>query len=313
LPDFSNLVRLSLGGYSAYVVSYAMEEDDRSKRSGNFRLWFVSLLGSQTDVKAIWARLLKGEVAQVTGHRRYKLFWATLATGDMKSWKSFRISLPTSAGYHLILVHEEVLCTSNNQSFILLSRPPAETADLHYRYLNHRLDVPLHPTWAKWLFARADGNGEAKQIEGLGVQAWKCLPYPDGIARDIGYAIRRGDLRVDEVAPRPLEYWEMSQREFGESVTIKPSGSMMNVFLRDGTKWLSPANRSRYTAISTTHKALVWQALDQKKRVPESVLAEYPDLREMALARAKNGIPIHRIPNLSFLAPVEEQEEAMVG
>ncbi len=51
---------LQAGGFSATADAYAWEPDpDPSAR--RMHLWFVSLLGSHEAVKALWARLVKGD------------------------------------------------------------------------------------------------------------------------------------------------------------------------------------------------------------------------------------------------------------
>ena len=50
--DPENLYTISAGGFSATADAFA--RDDRTDG-----LWFVSMVGSQTALKAIWASLLK--------------------------------------------------------------------------------------------------------------------------------------------------------------------------------------------------------------------------------------------------------------
>ncbi len=61
---------------------------------------------------------------------------------------------------------------------------------LHYRFLNRRLDLPLHPTWAAWLWDRALAAGEAVPLESRGLCAYRCLPDIEKLAADLGAALR---------------------------------------------------------------------------------------------------------------------------
>jgi hypothetical protein len=59
------LPTLHAAGFGASVDAYAWEPDP-DPDAGRMRLWFVSLLGSQEAVKALWARLVKGETATLS-------------------------------------------------------------------------------------------------------------------------------------------------------------------------------------------------------------------------------------------------------
>ena len=63
--DVAALPVLQAGGFSASVDAYAWELDP-DHASQRMRLWFLSLLGPQQSLKAIWARLLRGEVATLS-------------------------------------------------------------------------------------------------------------------------------------------------------------------------------------------------------------------------------------------------------
>jgi|ERR687886_521817 hypothetical protein len=63
--DAAALPVLQAGGFSASVDAYAWELDP-DHASQRMRLWFLSLLGPQQSLKAIWARLLRGEVATLS-------------------------------------------------------------------------------------------------------------------------------------------------------------------------------------------------------------------------------------------------------
>src|SRR6266545_6280001 len=60
--DQSELPVLQTEGFGATVDAFAWEEE-KDATSPRMRLWFLSLLGPQQAVKALWARLVRGEVA----------------------------------------------------------------------------------------------------------------------------------------------------------------------------------------------------------------------------------------------------------
>ncbi len=88
--------------------------------------------------------------------------------------------------------------TADRADFLLLPRGAAEAARLHYRFLNRRLDLPLHPDWADWLWERARRTGEARALESQGLEAYRCVPDAAALATDLTAAVRRGTLRVAE-------------------------------------------------------------------------------------------------------------------
>lgn len=94
--------------------------------------------------------------------------------------------------------------TADRADFLLLPRTPEEAPRLHARFLDRRLDVPLHPTWADWLWERARRTSEATALDSQGCTAYQCLPDRAALARDIGVAIRAGTLVVPADPDQPL-------------------------------------------------------------------------------------------------------------
>ena len=69
--DLQDLHTIDAGGFSATVDAFARDETTDG-------LWFLSMVGSQTALKAIWASLLKQppDVAHlITGRRRHASLW----------------------------------------------------------------------------------------------------------------------------------------------------------------------------------------------------------------------------------------------
>ena len=75
----------------------------------------------------------------------------------------------------------------------------------HYRFLNRRIDLPLHPTWADWLWDRALRRREAVALETYGLDggAYRCAPHPERLRADISAAVASGALAVDPPAGAP--------------------------------------------------------------------------------------------------------------
>lgn len=189
---------LQAAGFSASVDAFAWERDaDPGARQ--MRLWFVSLLGPQQAVKALWARLVKGELATLSFEALGMARFCALAPERPRGWRFFAASLPTAAGYQGVLVPEMALFATERTDFLLLPRRAQDAAGLHYRFVNRRLDLPLHVSWADWLWQRALRTGEAVALEAQGLMAYRCAPDAEALAADLTAAVRRGVLRIAEV------------------------------------------------------------------------------------------------------------------
>ena len=200
LADSAPLPVSTAGGFGVSVDAYACETDSDATPP-RLRLWFVSLLGSQQSVKALWALLVKGDTVALSdaGSTRF----GALAHQAARGWRFFRASLPSTAGYHGLIVPETALYSTERLDFLLLPRHIDDAATLHHRFLTRRVSVPLHPRWADWLMARAIQTGEARALESRGLGAYRCVPDEAALTSDLSNAIRTGILGVsrDEAEP----------------------------------------------------------------------------------------------------------------
>jgi hypothetical protein len=194
------LPSLEADGFTAAVDAYAWEQD-ADAGTPRMRLWFLSMLGPQQSVKALWVRLVRGEVATMRfgaegglGRARF----CALAPEGPRSWRFFAAALPASAGHHAVLAPEAALYTGERPHFVVLPRAAEDAAALHYRFLNRRVDLPLHPWWAGWLWSRAVATGEATALEARGLTAYRCVPDVEALAADLSAAVRAGALAVPD-------------------------------------------------------------------------------------------------------------------
>ncbi len=182
-----NLLTITAGGFTATVDGCARGENE---------LWFLSMLGHQQAVRAIWARLVKGEAGflsstELGGEP------TPLAREAWGTWRFTGMRLPSGSAYHGMLIPEIAAYASDRLDFLLLVREQDVGAQLHFRFLARRLDLPLHPSWAEWLWRRGLETGEAEQLESIGVQAYHCRPQPEALRADISDAVRRRALIVE--------------------------------------------------------------------------------------------------------------------
>ena len=168
---------------------------DACARDGG-QLWCVSLLGNQQSVRALWARLVKGEIAYLSEDELGGGSPCWLATEAWGTWRFYSARLPSGAAYHGLLVPELAAFTCDRRAFLLLARSEDEAPALHYRFLNRRLDLPLHPSCAGWLWERGLNADEIEVLESAGVHAYRCRPEPSSLQEDISQAMRRRALAV---------------------------------------------------------------------------------------------------------------------
>ena len=184
---------LSAGGFGASVDACAWEPDSDQRQ---LRLWFLSLLGPQQSLKALWARLIKGEVATLSVETLGRTRFCALAPEGARGWHRLTASLPHAGGHHLVLLPEAARFAADRLEFLLLPQSSTEAPALHWRFLNRRVEVPLHSSWADWLWERAELTGEAVALETTGVLAYRCQPNPNTLSAAVSGAVRRGLLPV---------------------------------------------------------------------------------------------------------------------
>ena len=163
------------------------------------QVWFLSLLGNQQSVRALWARLVKGEIAYLSEDELGGGSPCWLASEAWGTWRFYSARLPSGAAYHGLLVPELAAYACDRRDFLLLARSEDEAPALHYRFLNRRLDLPLHLSWAAWLWERGLNAGEVETLESRGVHAYRCRPDPSSLQEDISDAVRRRALTVPAV------------------------------------------------------------------------------------------------------------------
>ncbi len=195
--DSASLPVLQADGFGASVDAFAWEPDpDPGAR--RMHLWFLSLLGPQQALKALWARLVRGEPATLSREALGQVHFCSLAPEGPRAWRSFTASLPAAAGYQLVLLPERARHGAAGDGFLLLPRSAEEAPRLHFRFLDRRVDLPLYAGWDAWLWARALRSGEAVALEAEGIRAYRCAPDADALAVELSAAVKDGTIRVPD-------------------------------------------------------------------------------------------------------------------
>ena len=140
--DPEDLYTITAGGFSATADAFA--RDDATDG-----LWFVSMVGSQTALKAIWASLLKQPpdtahiirgadgMALAGGYKRCVVPYETIGT-----WTTKIARLPVSGGWHALVYTKTAEYGFEKDSFLLLAQTEEEAPALHHRFLDKRSPLP---------------------------------------------------------------------------------------------------------------------------------------------------------------------------
>jgi len=96
---------ISCAGFSAFLEAFARQ---RGPDGPGYRLWLVSLLGGATAVRAIWANLLDGELANIRRNDQ-PLGWNHALPRDGIRWHAHQVALPSEGALHLLLLPDRAL------------------------------------------------------------------------------------------------------------------------------------------------------------------------------------------------------------
>ncbi len=190
----TELYTMSAGGFSAAADAFVRDEQQDE-------LWFVSILGAQTALKAIAGSLLKNHPdpayliaaeeneERVRGQQRCHIAQQALGT-----W-TFRMSrLPSSRGWHMMIYTRMAEYSFDRKEFLLLARDIEEAPSLHHRFLDRRIALPMHESWAPWLWQWGTRNGAIKTLQSEGVRGFLCTPDEQQLSEDVSSAVSAGDL-----------------------------------------------------------------------------------------------------------------------
>ncbi len=194
-PD---LYTISAGGFSATADAFARDADNET-------LWFLSMVGSQTALKAIWASLLKQppETAHLIkgadgmalsgGYQRCVIPYETIGT-----WTTKLSRLPASGGWHALVYTRMAEFAFERDSFLLLAPDEEAAPSLYHRFLDRRSPLPLHHSWADWLWRKGLRDGTITPLQASGITAYRCQPNAEWLREDISQAVAAGRLTISE-------------------------------------------------------------------------------------------------------------------
>ncbi len=200
--DGAELWTVSAGGFSATVDAFALEPPDQPDGLNN--LWFLSMLGPQTSLKAVWASLLNmpPKPAHLTPGAEglalnEEMLTCQVPPPSLGTWTSRITRMANRMGWHAMTYTKLAEYSFERDDFLLVTRPGEDPTERHYRFLDRRVSLPLHRSWAGWLWERGLENGEIKPLECMGIQAWRCIPVLEQLEADLSQDIAAGILTLE--------------------------------------------------------------------------------------------------------------------
>ena len=151
---------ISATGIRAYCSDLITDPDDFES------VYFLSVAGYQATVKGIIANLLEnyGISVEIDGGEHY-------LTRFSYGYK-FQVKKLPSGLVHAVLFPELALPSSEHetqQSFFIFTDSSDGLKSLFFRHLDHRVEIPLHPSWDEWLwnaFLEQEWTMELKTLAG---------------------------------------------------------------------------------------------------------------------------------------------------
>ena len=88
------------------------------------------------------------------GYERCIIPYETIGT-----WTTKIARLPATGGWHALVYTKTAEFGYEKDSFLLLAQSEEEAPALHHRFLDKRSPLPLHGSWAGWLWERGIERG----------------------------------------------------------------------------------------------------------------------------------------------------------
>ena len=192
----TQLYTITAGGFSATCDAFASDPEQN-------QLWFVSMVGAQTSLKAIWAALLnsppspafliKGAVDDLHegGYERCQIPETSIGT-----WKTKIARLPQAGAWHAMVYTQMAELSFERDAFLLLTPDASEAPALHLRFLNQRTELPIHRSWKDWLWEQGLASEAIRPLKSAGLHAWYCHHDPLGLETELSAAVKYGALKL---------------------------------------------------------------------------------------------------------------------
>ena len=183
----------SSGGLSVTADAFAITEGDQHSA-----IWFISMVGAQAALRAVWASLLNmppkpvyltpGTEGLALDGKYHHCLIPPISQG---TWKVRMNKMANGVGHHAMAYTAMAEYSFDNEIFVLLARDGENEQEAHHRFLDRRVTLPMHPSWAGWLWDRGLDTEEIIPMECQGIRAWLCAPNPPKLEAEVGRAIRQ--------------------------------------------------------------------------------------------------------------------------
>lgn len=219
-PDPAALYTVTAGGFTATADAFARDPATEG-------LWFLSLVGAQTALKAIWAALLKqppaaayllpgAEGTALSGGFQH----CVIPAHTVGTWTTKLTRLPVCGGWHALVYTTLAEYATEREQFLLLAPHEAAAPALHHRFLDRRSPLPLHHSWASWLWQRGLAQDEITPLHTTGLVAYDCRPHAAALKADLAYAVAAGTLTLDDPEALPAPSKPTTNEEKGDSPCV---------------------------------------------------------------------------------------------
>jgi len=148
----------------------------------------LSLVGTREAVKAVWARLMKGEAAYL-----YSTETRAVRMNSYEGGKLLTERLPSGA-FHGLLLSKALL-----QGEVVLCEREGELPRRLYSILTQKLRLPLHEAWQGWLWEHALGKGMVKKLASQRLHAYEVSLSVYNLEQAVREALVGGELPEIEV------------------------------------------------------------------------------------------------------------------
>ena len=151
----------------------------------------LSLAGSREAVKAVWARLMKGEAAYLEmGPQQVK----TARMNTVEGAKLLTERLPSGA-FHGLLLSQPLL-----RGELVLCEKEEELPERFYTVLTRMLRLPLHKDWQDWLWDHALSTGMVAPLGSQRLHAFEVNLSVTNFEVEVRQALLAGKLPRIEVS-----------------------------------------------------------------------------------------------------------------
>ena len=195
----AELWTISAGDFSAAMDAFAVAPPENPDRLSSLR--FLSMLGPQSSLKAIWSSLLNsppkpGHLTPGADELVLNEEMITCQT-PAESLGTWTTRLANRMGWHAGTYSKIAEYSHERDDFLLVVRPGEDPAKRRHRFLDRRVSIPLHRSWAGWLWERGLEKVEIQPLECLGIRAWRCIPKPEQLEEDLSRGVAQGVLTLE--------------------------------------------------------------------------------------------------------------------